>query len=316
MRGGGSLSWIGDTLAVGGWFSWTLFDRGGTAIGCQFFEEGGNEFITQVFPMLPLPDRAAVGELIPPYRDMGIDEALVVSRDQDVLRTIARRASPPAPISVPSPWSGGAPWLERPFTPTTLWSVAHNLSSIVVVDEVEPAAPGRDAVRVTRMSMEGDTLYSTRLAVPTLEVGPRRIDAWLDRRVAAMTRGTIRRDPALAREALVQAVTFPTYHPLVDSVVAGTDGSAWLRLPTEADSVTWIHLDESGKVMRSAQLPTWFKALHADASGLWGVGFQDPDRLTYLVFAVDAAAIPRRMLAVERVDSTRRTPGTGIPCRE
>lgn len=269
--GGGEFSWIGDTLAIKRWRGWQLISPTGGEIGCRSFQGAGSEFATQVFSLHLLSGGLTLGELIPPWPGMGIEEKLVVSRDQQVLRTLASQPPKPDRIEIPFPWGGGNWSMPPPLETGPLWSASDNGSGVLYIEQVVPTTPGLTRVRVMWIGISGDTSYIATLQVPVLPVD----EEWKERQIAdwakrAVAGSTIHRDESGVRSAFRRALSFPAFHPPVSTIVAGADGSAWLRLASENDSSVWLQLDRSGAERARMRLPSRFQALYADASGLWG----------------------------------------------
>lgn len=282
----GELSWLADTLAVSGWRSWDLFDRSGARLSCRGVGRTPGEFSVQVFPTFPLSGGRVVGEVRPPWAGRGIGIDLVVARGQEVLRRLALRSPEPASVDVPFPWGGGGWRVAPPFQTQVLWSVSDDGSGAVVVEQEPPRGPGPQVVRVRRMTLDGRSVFDRVLHVPALAVSAeareRQIAEWghiLDR----MGGSTVPRDEAAIHDAFRRRVPFPAWHPPVAGVTAGVDGSAWLRLPSNGDTAEWVRLDRSGRERGRVGLPLTFRALYADAAGLWGVQPAAPGEARILV---------------------------------
>ena len=271
---GGTPGWMGDTLTISSFRRWEMVGPDGGNLGCHPLERW-SEFDTQLFDVLPLAGGLYAGNMMPPWPQEAGD-ALVVARgtrQSEVVRTLARRPPLPESVKVPEPWSGGGTWVvDSPLFAVPEWSVADDGGAAVVVDQAAPAGPGAQTVRVSRLRMSGDTVYSVALRVPALAVS----EAWRERQIREWLepppgiRVTLR-DPAAAFDAFRRIVRFPAYHPPVAGVLAGVDGSAWLRLASDGDLATWVRLDSAGAERERVALPAAFQATYADGDGVWGV---------------------------------------------
>jgi hypothetical protein len=310
----GDLGWIGDTLAVSDWNSWRLFGAGGKPLGCRTFEAAHNEFATQVFPLRPLAGGLVVGELTPAYPGR-IGKELVVSRDQDVRRTLYRAPPEPPDIEVPDPDSSAVSEVRPPLDADTIWSAATNGSGVAVVEQLSPRMGGTYDVSVLRMAMDGSTVFRTRVRVPVLPAS----QAWVERQYAGEVRAinghsTIVRDSAAIVSEFRRHAPYPPYHPPVTDVLAGDDGSVWLRLASESDLVTWIALGRDGRERGRAAVPSDFFPSFADESGMWGARRTAPDRLEVLVVTAGAPPLGQPRI----VEAEHHTPRqiTLQPCRQ
>jgi hypothetical protein len=283
---GGTLSWMADTLAVSGWRRWELFDRRGAHLACRGVGRAPGEFSVQVFPTFPLPGGRVVGEVRPPWSGQGIGIDLVVAHGQEVLRRLALRSPEPASIDVPFPWGGGHWSVDPPFRTRILWSMADDGSGVVMVEQEPPHGPGPQEVRVRRRALDGRSVFDVVLRVPALAVGAeareRQIAEW-GHALDPLEGSTIPRDQAAIHDAFRRRVPFPSWHPPVAGVMAGVDGSAWLRLSSNGDTAEWVRLDRSGRERGRVALPLAFHALYADAAGLWVVHPAAPGEARVLV---------------------------------
>lgn len=266
---GGSLNWLGDTLAVGGFQTWQLLRADGTPLECRAFEQMNNEFATQVFPRQALAGGLTLGELTPAYPDPRFTEDLVVSRGQTVIRTLHRRPSGPYYVDVPFPWGGGAMSVVVPYTAGTLWTASDDGAHVVVVESEQPASPGPHPVRVLRMDLEGRTAYDVRLLLSTRPVREDEREREIGEWATHMASGTTPRDTAAAARAFREKIAFPAYHPAVTEVRVAGDGAAWLRL-AEEDGAVWLRIGPDGAAELRMAVDGSFRAKYADVDALWG----------------------------------------------
>lgn len=265
---GGPFSWLGDTLAVGRYQSWTLLANGRDVVGCRAIREPGNEFAVQVFEERLLAGGRLIGEELPPWPEVGIPPRVVLARGQWVLRVLATLDPEPAPLEVPFPRGNGHWSVLPPLQGRSVWHAADDGSGIVYVEQRAPAEAGTAPVRVVRLRATGEPVYSTALRLPAIPVS----QGWREADLRSMaTRGALPpRDTAAAVEAFREVVEYPPFHPAVAGVVAGTGGSAWLRLASEDDHAEWLRLDATGREAERIRLPSAFQAVYADRDGLWG----------------------------------------------
>lgn len=298
LASGSKFSWIGDTLAIEGWNEWDLFTANGPA-GCLPSTLVHNEFATQVFATRPIRGGLVVGELLPPWPDERVGERLVVARNQEVVRILARRAPGPESIDVPDPRSpkSGSWEVEPPVVTRNLWSVADREAGVIVVEQRAPQAGGAQPVRVVRVSLAGETLYSASLRLPAIVL----TDAERERVIGELAKPArvamiAERDSAVRHEAFRRLVPLPRYYPPVTDVPAGADGSAWLRLAPEGEHVRWLKLDSAGLERFRVETVRDFHPLHADADGLWGLRRSAADQLNLVQYSNTLPASPTLIL--------------------
>ncbi|HEU4560946.1 MAG TPA: hypothetical protein VFS20_24050 [Longimicrobium sp.] len=184
-----------------------------------------------------------------------------MARNPDDVRTLYVR--PPEPGLVAVPYFGA---VRAPSQSDTLVRAASNGSGVAVVEQVAPGAAGTQVVHVLRLALSGDTIFRAVVRVPVLAASSAWAESWYAARLARATPA----QQTFLLGVLRRSVPYPPYHPPITDLVAGDDGSAWLRLATETDSVEWVWIDPAGRERTRVALPATFIGHFADASGLWG----------------------------------------------
>lgn len=255
----GGLSWRGDSLAVSDFQRGIhLFaPEGDFARLVSFsFSDGSSSF--GVNPMFPMPDGSIAA--FAPSSSTDITEGRVTherwlktSREGTILDTLAVLAVDGRLISVSyqdRTRTGGHPLAWSP-----LLAVPPNGASMVVLDRPVATEPGSATYRVLRLGLDGDTLIAASRAYTPIAVGSAQIDSiarataegW-----AALMGATA---PALAAE-IVDQVTWPSYLPPVTEILAGSDGSLWVRRETMgAPMARWEVLAEDLTPIGRLDLP-------------------------------------------------------------
>jgi hypothetical protein len=249
----GEFSWVGDTLAVQGWRSWTRFDAALRAVGCVPFVDAHNEFVTQVFPDLLLGGGLTVGELLPPYPDSRLTEALVDSRNQSVLRTLfQRRSGSGKRFQVPMD-SGSGYWeVPEPFGMVSPWDVADDGSAAVFVSVDRPRHVGNAPAKITWVSIAGDTVARTVVQLPVVRVTRPAMAAEADQFAEGELDQSLGVDTSGLRGRFLDHVRFPKLHPPLTAAVIEVDRAVWVRVSTNTDSVESARTRPSGRASGSA----------------------------------------------------------------
>lgn len=168
------------------------------------------------------------------------------------------------------PDSGRLLSIIQPWDDSPLFAVAPDGGAIVRVDRT--AAPGaRPTFRVTRTAPSGRPFYSRAFRYPP---DPITVDArrWAQTRAREIHEvrpiGNLRSFvDALARELYV-----PPHMPPVTAVVAGTDGTVWLRREArDGPTAEWLVLDEAGRIEAGVRLPSDLTVHQAQRGRVWGV---------------------------------------------
>lgn len=167
--------------------------------------------------------------------------------------------------------------LPQPWDDSPLWAVSTTGRSIVLVSR--PAAARRENARwrVTRLSASGDTLFSRSFTYPPVRVPAGWASRWADETaslISSRRSGTDRR--ALAA-ALARSAYVPAFMPPITAVVAGDDGSVWLRREEQGSTVVWIVLNGEGRLVAEVRAPAGLEVQQVQRSHLWGVMADDLD---------------------------------------
>lgn len=161
---------------------------------------------------------------------------------------------------------------------------------LVIVERRAAAANERDEFHVTSVRLTGDTIFrrSYRYTPRAVAAGSAS-DALADLRASLL--GLSRKNPDIAGrpfnsdelDRMIGALEAPLFHPPVSAVVAGVDGTIWLRRePLHEERVGWVVLDEAGEPLALVQLPEALELRAASRHQVWGV-LKDELDVSYLV---------------------------------
>lgn len=176
----------------------------------------------------------------------------------------------------PGPWRVDVKEPEAPLDPFRdypLYAVSPEGRHVTVVERSLERAVWMDIYTVTRMTLEGDTVF--RVERPPALIRP-----------SEATRGRVARElsehPVIA-EALPSPEVRPIlleggllyeapFHPPISEVVVGRDGTTWLRWPEEGGGpVRWDVLDPTGSPLRTLTLEPRVQIRGATADGVWAL---------------------------------------------
>lgn len=176
----------------------------------------------------------------------------------------------------------------QPFDATEIVVVSEDRPEIVVVDRSIAEQAERAEFRVTKLTLEGDTLFSVAFAYVPRAI-PEELPDSLVRAFATLPPSMPPRMAAgfpppgraleLARASLFQ----PEFFPPVSMVVLGRDGSIWLRREdTGSAEHEWWILDEHGRLVGAVLLPRELSVMAAEQDRIWGLERDDLD-VPYIV---------------------------------
>jgi hypothetical protein len=206
------------------------------------------------------------------------------------------------------------PWADEP-----LFRIAPRAAAYVVVDRRVRAEPG-PSYQVSRLTFDGDTLFSRSFPYDPVPVDPAAADSLIDSWVSRLVESGYRGAPgARQAEEWARADLFvPAHTPPVRQLVVGRDGTIWLRLvepaprgaaatggaaggtaredavgtagdpaadtarEDDADAAHWLVLDRDGRPLARVVLPRGLSVRVADRDRVWGTEFDELD-VPYIV---------------------------------
>ena len=274
---GDRLAWAADTLWVteasatdsDSRPTWLLFDHDGRFLGRRAFPdpepgvEGvrphqplGNGRVIAHHPSLPDPNRVSI-------------PAMVIADGHRVVRSLPLFVYGPKLDTIRDPWAGATREIRPPFRSQPLISISHDGTSTVTALAIQPTVLDRVG-NLVWTATPVDTIklrvYQTD-ALPVTELA--RV-AFVDSLASEMAARAGRPVTAEVRAAIRASLTFPAFHATATDLLAGEDGSIWIRLPTEGPTAIWLHAGPDGRERGRVVLPADFRALYADSNDLWG----------------------------------------------
>lgn len=276
----GRLGWFLDTLWVVDFGRIHLFSR-------------DLEFIETMAPQLdrrpgvphmiagPLMADGSIAFIGVPVQPDVPSPIILGTRRGDVLRTLGYEKDLPRSFRVTFADTQSTS-VSDPWPSHSLWLHAADGKSIVVVNR--RATEGR-TFQILRIDLKGDTVMKR-----AIQFSPRAISRDVaDRAYRALADRFAGRPmtPAAVERALRDQVEFPRFAPPVSALVAGLDGTIWLRREDlRAESVEWQVLSASGQTIGTLSLPGDLDVKRARSDRLWGVTKDELDIPYVVTYAV------------------------------
>ncbi len=190
----------------------------------------------------------------------------------------------------------GGTFTSQPFGDAAIASRSADGSAFVLMDRTAASEPGEATFRVTRIAAvprdegvgRGDTLFHVEVpyqaqAIPEWEVEVR-VEALRESLYGFVGARTGLSEAAFGRR-VSDALYRPAARPPVGAVLAGRDGSTWIRMneapdppageeeddPVPPRGQRWIVLDEGGEPVRAVRLPPRTRPLFVEQDRFWGV---------------------------------------------
>lgn len=161
--------------------------------------------------------------------------------------------------------------LLQPWDDSPLLAAAPDGSAIVLVERPAAARGDEGFFRVTRLDARGDTVYSRRFRYVPIPVP----SGWAGRWTADMA-GRIARpgsglQPGEVAAAMSRGLYVPGFMPPITDVVAGRDGSVWIRREQPGATATWHVLNSRGLIEANVRMPGNLQVAEARRTNVWGV---------------------------------------------
>jgi hypothetical protein len=290
------IGWLGDTLWVhdAAQGRMTLF---ADAIHAALTITVGRD----LYPLAPLADGSVLARENPSVAGVGTGRVSILTYYR--LSRSGARLGPVARIDVQHGWMlvrNPAPGRDlpntlrgQPFSDMRLVAVSASGREVVMVDR--PSAPGPRAVfSVTHYDAAGRATWTSRIPYTPQRLTRELIDdsiAPQARMIAAIPDfgATERTVTGWIRDLLY----IPRNLPPVSTVVAGRDGTVWLRRePARGGPAHWMVLGAGGRMLATLEAPSGLRIMDADAQHVWGVVKDDLD-VPYVVVYRVRRGVPR-----------------------
>jgi hypothetical protein len=213
------------------------------------------------------------------------------SPDGAVLGEIYRESLAASDFFSASISGGGGIVGVHPIRESPLVAVFPDGSGLAVIERPEPDGPQGATYRLLLIGPEGTVEVDQ--AVP---FEPLPTTGWLEREMTKMHEDMVARGGA-PNEAVVTALRDAwaprRYYPPVSRVVAGADGTVWVRREEAAsDAVEWQVFDRRGRELGHLTTSTVLTILWASRSQVWGTLTDDMDVPFVVGFDVSRSRAP------------------------
>jgi len=159
----------------------------------------------------------------------------------------------------------------QPFVQQTHWVMSGDGVALVTLGPVPSRGFGSVELRLSYLSLTGDTLESKRVDLPRVPLTDRDVNKLVDSlAMPFLVKGNIRvqGDRSMIRDSLVRA----SYWPSASSLLIGQDGTLWLKSPrpsSEGGETYWV-LSKEGETEARVTLPKGFRMVRASRAAVWG----------------------------------------------
>jgi hypothetical protein len=189
-------------------------------------------------------------------------------------------------------WIPGLVRWENPLFPVSpLLAVPPDGSGVVSLSW-EESEPG--VARIQRFDPFGRRTADQRIVSPVLMVPARVVDSLVAdgmERAEPVARRQRRRGmdpPANLKRAVREGLLIPRAFPLFREVVAGIDGSIWLRRMRSSGDRNWIVLDSTGAEAFRVDLPAGFTVRQVSLTHVWGTALGAFDAPEIIRFGIES----------------------------
>lgn len=300
LQNAAAMGWVGDTLWVLDYrgYRFNQYDASGEFLGSFIvpFESGERGEAGPPRARGLLPDGTVHGA-VPAFSHLIQDGSLtheapvLLRRDGTVLQELPRirfGRNQWAIYDPDDPQAGGL-YRPQPFADGPLWSYIPGEQAIFVLEREAPTSVEDAAFHLTKLSFEGDTLWSRDYPVTPTRLRAAVADSVLDE-VARMMgeREMLGATEATARRWAALTLHRPEFRPPVAAMVIARDKSIWLSLgPDDQGAADWLVLDVSGEPVARTSLPSDAEVLLVDPPLVYARGRDELDVPYLLRFRVE-----------------------------
>ena len=213
---------------------------------------------TELYPWRLLPGNVAIG--VPPFSVQAIAAGLLATLPNFRMTWsgVAQGVIVETSVRGGSMIVGSSTVMQQPFTGNSELLMSPDASRLAVVDTMEG---GKPALRLTYLSINGDTLRTAAIPVVLQPVTPHMVDSVVSR-VSAGAKGS------LTEFQVRSAVTVPkTMWPAKHSFIEN-DGTVWLQLNSLDNDNRWVIVSPAGQVIETLRVPLSTDLRFVD-HGIW-----------------------------------------------
>jgi hypothetical protein len=199
--------------------------------------------------------------------------------------TLVRLRNPPAPPDTLLRLQDRDHWLvvqdpERPDTQPVrvrqpfadaAYIAPSTHDGMLVIVEATPPAPDQRVLRVTKINVPGDTLFSNRIAYQPRPLRSIHVRRMVDRIASEVHPAAPASRTRALKRSIERALYKPRTLPTATGLVIATDGTILIRREdTGADSVTWTVISPTGTQVATQSTPARTRFMTAGGPYLFG----------------------------------------------
>jgi hypothetical protein len=175
------------------------------------------------------------------------------------------------PADIKTTRSAGQVNRAQPLVQQAHWVMSGDGVALVTLGPVSSRGIGSEELRLSYLSLTGDTLKSKRVDLPRVPLTDRDVNKLVDSlAMPFLIKGNIRvqGDRRMIRDSLVRT----SYWPSASSMLMGEDGTLWLKSPRpsgEGGDTYWV-LSKDGETEARVTLPKGFRLVRASRAEAWG----------------------------------------------
>ncbi len=152
-----------------------------------------------------------------------------------------------------------------------MWTIAPDGSSIVLVNRRSAVQEVGATFEVIKLSPAGDTLFAHEYDYRALGTPAESLDSAVTLYEGIAERLGAFGNATEARDSIRAAAYLPKYRTPITRIVAGRDGTVWLRRElTRPDSVEWNVIGPEGEMEATLTLPRSLTVYQAQRDMIWG----------------------------------------------
>lgn len=188
-------------------------------------------------------------------------------------------------VQDPSGFGGFGSYRSQPFADEALFALSPTDPAYVVVERAVRADDPAPAFRVARVGFDGDTAFVRSFPYEPVPIDAAVPDSLVSAWAVSFRESRFRGAPTEARAAewARASLYVPAHHPPVTTLVAGRDGTTWLRREAaDPDRAEWLVLDAGGAPIGRVELPAAFDLKAAERGRAWGTETDELD-VPYIV---------------------------------
>jgi hypothetical protein len=161
----------------------------------------------------------------------------------------------------------------QPFNDGPLVALAADARSFFVLDRKAADDPKRGEFTIRKLDLAGRQMWQRRYSYVPQKMSDQLVDAVIANDVKSLVEGPgpAKLPEGAARAAVRKGLYLPKHFPPIEAVVAGKDGTLWLkREDLRKQFVSWMLVGPSGEMIATVDLPRRLRVMYADRTQVIG----------------------------------------------